>query len=246
MCKSYLCKTLALNCTKLTLLTNWVNGRFRLNSIQAHDAGILQMANYGDFLATASADRTCKLYDISSGTCVRVYEGHEKAVLTVKMDSRKIITGSDDGTIRVWNLKTGEEMAKLDDHNGSVNSLTFYDKTLISGSSDMTIKIWKMEYYSNDKARKGMTTNLNAINSSMISNNLSQINSGSSNIQPLSSISNANSQNISNINNNISFKVVCIRTLYGHSASVQCVDTLPTLCVSGSSDGTLRLWHVER
>lgn len=46
--------------------------------------------------------------------------------------------------------------------------------------------------------------------------------------------------------NNLDYHVVCLRTLFGHTASVQCVDTLPTVCVSGSSDGTIRLWHVER
>ncbi|OUM58802.1 hypothetical protein PIROE2DRAFT_15855 [Piromyces sp. E2] len=45
--------------------------------------------------------------------------------------------------------------------------------------------------------------------------------------------------------NNLEYNVVCLRTLFGHTASVQCVDTLPTICVSGSSDGTIRLWHVE-
>jgi len=46
--------------------------------------------------------------------------------------------------------------------------------------------------------------------------------------------------------NTLEYNVVCLRTLFGHTASVQCVDTLPTVCVSGSSDGTIRLWHVER
>jgi len=46
--------------------------------------------------------------------------------------------------------------------------------------------------------------------------------------------------------NNLEYNVTCLRTLFGHTASVQCVDILPTVCVSGSSDGTIRLWHVER
>jgi len=91
MYKNYLCKSITLNCIKLSLLTNWVKGKFHYNSIQAHTSGILQMCLYGDYLATAGADRTCKLYDIVSGTCLKVFNGHEKCILCVKMDSKKVI-----------------------------------------------------------------------------------------------------------------------------------------------------------
>ncbi|ORX53303.1 WD40 repeat-like protein [Piromyces finnis] len=204
MYKSYLCKSITLNCIKLSLLTNWIKGRFHYNCIQAHSTGILQMCLYGDYLATAGADRTCKLYDIVSGSCIKVFNGHEKCILCVKMDEKKIITGSEDHTIRLWNIRTGEEIIKLNDHKGSVNSVAFYETTLISGSSDNTIKIWKMESIKNNVKKNTLLSK-----------------------------------------NSLEYNVVCLRTLFGHTASVQCVDILPTVCVSGSSDGTIRLWHVE-
>jgi len=92
MYKCYLCKSITLNCIKFSLLTNWVIGNFNYSSIQAHNSGILQICLYGDYLATAGADRTCKLYDINSGMCLKVYKGHEKCVLCVKMDEKKVKT----------------------------------------------------------------------------------------------------------------------------------------------------------
>lgn len=91
MYKVYLCKSITLNCVKLSLLTSWVKGKFHYSTIQAHATGILQICLYGDYLATAGADRTCKLYDIVSGSCLKVFSGHEKCILCVKMDSKKVI-----------------------------------------------------------------------------------------------------------------------------------------------------------
>jgi len=90
MYKAYLCKSITLNCVKLSLLTNWVKGKFNYSSIQAHNTGILQMCLFGNYLATAGADRTCKLYDIVTRTCLKVFKGHEKCILCIKMDGKKV------------------------------------------------------------------------------------------------------------------------------------------------------------
>ena len=37
------------------------------------------------YLATGSSDRTCRLWDVQKGTCVRVFVGHRGSVSTLAM-----------------------------------------------------------------------------------------------------------------------------------------------------------------
>ena len=53
---------------------------------------------------SGSRDKTIKLWNRESSTCLRTYEGHTEYVQSVAMlDSSHFISGSDDYTIKLWN-----------------------------------------------------------------------------------------------------------------------------------------------
>ncbi|KAF6750989.1 coatomer protein [Ephemerocybe angulata] len=78
----------------------------------AHDKGV----NYVDFypgsdkpyLATCGDDKTVKIYDYLSKSCVQTMEGHTNNVsFAVWLDNLPVvISGSEDGTIKIWNSST--------------------------------------------------------------------------------------------------------------------------------------------
>ena len=54
-------------------------------------------------LASASYDNTVRVWDASSGVCLRVLEGHTGRVLNVTaLGDGKLASASDDNTVRVW------------------------------------------------------------------------------------------------------------------------------------------------
>ncbi len=59
----------------------------------------------GRSIVSGSFDKTLKVWDVSSGACVRTLQGHTHVVTTVCMspDGRSIVSGSADKTIKVWN-----------------------------------------------------------------------------------------------------------------------------------------------
>ncbi|MFN6566298.1 TIR domain-containing protein [Dendronalium sp. ChiSLP03b] len=74
----------------------------------------------GKILASASFDRTIKLWNLATGQCIHTLEGHNRRVWTIvwSPDSQYIASGSADNTIRVWRTDTGKLIRKHPMHTG--------------------------------------------------------------------------------------------------------------------------------
>ena len=57
----------------------------------------------GKRVLTSSADKTLRLWDADNGKCLRVFEGHTRAVWSVAFfpDGKRIASASADG-VRIW------------------------------------------------------------------------------------------------------------------------------------------------
>ncbi|KAJ1454298.1 WD40-repeat-containing domain protein [Pelagophyceae sp. CCMP2097] len=73
------------------------------------DVEWLQWHPKGDVLLAGAQDGTCWMWLARSGECLRVFAGHDGAVLcgTFTCDGKGLATGSADGTVRVWAPKKG-------------------------------------------------------------------------------------------------------------------------------------------
>ncbi|EAU82527.2 coatomer beta' subunit [Coprinopsis cinerea okayama7 len=81
-------------------------------TLEAHDKGV----NYVDlyplsdkpYLATCGDDKTVKVYDYLSKSCVQTLEGHTNNVsFAVWLEGMPlIVSGSEDGTVKIWNANT--------------------------------------------------------------------------------------------------------------------------------------------
>src|SRR5262249_8070739 len=61
---------------------------------------------------SGSSDKTLRLWDLETGTELRLFEGHTGSVnaLAILPDGQWVLSGSSDGTLRLWNIETiGED-----------------------------------------------------------------------------------------------------------------------------------------
>ena len=97
-------------------------------------------------LASASNDRTVKLWDATTGDQVQKLEGHSEGVNTVVFspDGRLLVSASYDATVRLWDAATGEQVQKLKRHSGRVGAFAFSPdgRLLASASFDRTVRLW--------------------------------------------------------------------------------------------------------
>ena len=81
----------------------------------------------GALLATASDDRTAKLWSSTSGECLRSLAGHGKEVFGVafSVDGELVVTASGDNTARLWSTTSWDCLWTLEGHSRRVMSAAF-------------------------------------------------------------------------------------------------------------------------
>ncbi|KAF2807561.1 uncharacterized protein BDZ99DRAFT_489245 [Mytilinidion resinicola] len=77
----------------------------------------------GQLVASASSDKTVRVWEAATGSCRSVLEGHTSWVSAVAFspDGQLVASASDDNTVRVWEAATGV----LEGHTSYVNAVAF-------------------------------------------------------------------------------------------------------------------------
>jgi eukaryotic-like serine/threonine-protein kinase len=103
----------------------------------------------GTRIASASTDKTIRIWDAQTGEEVATLTGHTDAVVTVAYspDGSKLASGSDDRTVRLWDTRTGKELQVVREHATPVRSVVFRPdgQVLASGSEDHQIRLWDLQ-----------------------------------------------------------------------------------------------------
>jgi WD40 repeat protein len=98
---------------------------------------------------SGSHDNTVRVWDLDTGACLRVLEGHTDWVNSAALhaDGRRVVTGSSDNTVRVWDLDTGACLRVLEGHTSSVRSVALHadGRRAVTGSHDNTVRVWDLD-----------------------------------------------------------------------------------------------------
>ncbi|KAG0686795.1 U3 small nucleolar RNA-associated protein 13 [Pichia californica] len=117
---------------------------------KAHDKMIhaIDISPNNDFLATASHDKTSKIWDLQGGETLHILRGHKRAVYDIAFChyDRLIVTASGDQTARVWNLEDGSCTRSYEGSSNAVQRVAFLSKNqyIVGAGADGLIKIWEV------------------------------------------------------------------------------------------------------
>ena len=126
----------------------WRGGRTRVD-LKGHTDWILaiKFAKYGNLVATASHDRTCRVWEATTGQLVRkVYCGSYVYAL-LWTGEKSFASGDGTGRIKQWSVDQEGDSLDLQGHSGPAFSLDFQQSSalLASGSRDSTVIVQKVD-----------------------------------------------------------------------------------------------------
>ncbi|KAJ5538249.1 hypothetical protein N7494_007728 [Penicillium frequentans] len=104
----------------------------------------------GSQLASASVDKTIRIWDPASGQCASILEGHSDPVTSLiwSPDGSRLASASNDKTIRIWDPAKGQCALTFKGYSGSDDSIAYSiawspdGSKLASASDDNTVRIW--------------------------------------------------------------------------------------------------------
>ena len=205
---------------------------FPYTSLEGHTSRVTKIvfSSDGETLASASEDRTIRLWDVAIGTHRHTLTGHNSHIYSVAFspDGLTLASGSENGRIRFWNVTTGQYRVTLEGHSSSVRSVAFSPdgQTLASGSSDRTIRLWNATTGLYKVTLEGHSETINSV---VFSPDGQTLASGSSDrtIRLWSATTGFHKQ-----------------TLTGHTSSIYDISFIEDgqTLASKSNDGTIRLW----
>ncbi|EEU33805.1 uncharacterized protein NECHADRAFT_89121 [Fusarium vanettenii 77-13-4] len=203
-----------------------------LQTLEGHGRGVSSVvfSADGQRLASASYDKTVKIWDAATGACVQTLEGHNSSVSSVvfSADGQRLASASGDSTVKIWDAATGACVQTLEGHGDSVRSVVFSadGQRLASASGDSTVKIW-------DAATGACVQTLEGHNS-LVS----------------SVVFSADGQRLASASYDKTVKIwdaatgACVQTLEGHGDWVSSVvfSADSQRLASGSIDSTVKIW----
>jgi len=137
---------------------------------QGHSAAINEIiySPDGNYIFSASDDKTIKMWDVKSGIDIKSFNGHTHPVKCIAITSsgNKIISGDADGKIIVWDVNNKDEPIHfIQGHEGAVNTIEVYENNLffLSGGKDEIIKKWDINTGKPEKSIEAATSEIRAI-----------------------------------------------------------------------------------
>ena len=121
---------------------------YRSHSLPVWDVDCAPSAALGPYWASASADRTARLWSLERIQPLRVFAGHLSDVDVVRFhpNGNYIGTASADRTVRLWDLPSGRAVRLLTGHERSPTALSISPdgRILASGDRQGSIKLWDL------------------------------------------------------------------------------------------------------
>lgn len=185
----------------------------------------------GRALASASLDKTVRLWDVSTRKQLQLLQHLEPVTAVLFSTDDHLVLTASGASAWLWDAATGKQLRELRDPSG-VSAISFVGKSgrILTGSQDGTLRMWDQTSGAELQSFRGHTGKINSI--AITSDGKSIVSGSADKTVRLWDVT----------------KAVELRRFVGHT------DAVTTLAISsdgrdlmtGSTDQTIRVWDVQK
>ncbi|HEX7330436.1 MAG TPA: TIR domain-containing protein [Pyrinomonadaceae bacterium] len=120
-----------------------------LRTFEGHRDAVMSLAfdSQGSTLASGSADKTVKLWDVQSGRLLRTHADHERNAMSVAFDPQgdMLLSGSSDGTVKLWDVRSGKLLDTVNVQGTFLVCLAFdpWGRMIATGNFENSVHLWE-------------------------------------------------------------------------------------------------------
>ncbi|XP_069337987.1 F-box and WD repeat domain containing protein 10B isoform X3 [Eulemur rufifrons] len=94
-----------------------------------------------NFLLSGSYDLSIRYWDLKSGSCVRIFNGHQGTITCIDLYKNRIASGARDCQVKEWDLDTGKCL-KTFKHKDPILATRINDTYIVSSCERGIVKVW--------------------------------------------------------------------------------------------------------
>ncbi|XP_029069200.1 CMT1A duplicated region transcript 1 protein [Monodon monoceros] len=94
-----------------------------------------------NFLLSGSYDLSIRYWDLDSGACIRIFNGHQGAISCMDVWKNKLASGARDCQVKEWDIETGKCL-KTFKHKDPILATRINDTYIVSSCEKGLVKVW--------------------------------------------------------------------------------------------------------
>ncbi|XP_059237120.1 F-box and WD repeat domain containing protein 10B isoform X2 [Mustela nigripes] len=94
-----------------------------------------------NFLLSGSYDLSIRSWDLKSGACIRIFNGHQGTVTCMDLYKNRLVSGARDCQVKEWDIETGKCL-KTFKHKDPILATKINDTYIVSSCERGLVKVW--------------------------------------------------------------------------------------------------------
>ncbi|XP_040309081.1 F-box and WD repeat domain containing protein 10B isoform X3 [Herpailurus yagouaroundi] len=94
-----------------------------------------------NFLLSGSYDLSIRYWDLKSGACIRIFNGHQGTVTCMDLYMNRLVSGARDCQVKEWDVETGKCLKTLK-HKDPIWAARINDNYIVSSCERGIVKVW--------------------------------------------------------------------------------------------------------
>jgi F-box/WD-40 domain protein MET30 len=94
------------------------------------------------YIITSGVDATIRLWETSTGRCLRTFFGHLEGIWALSVDTLRIASGGMDRMVKIWDPRIPTCQDTYEGHSAAVNCIGLSDSRFITGGDDYQVRMY--------------------------------------------------------------------------------------------------------